>query len=377
MFERTQDARRLLLKNKHTILEGYITEYLYKQQFLNRAGSFTDGWWVAVTGQYERVFFVIKEALSETDYRVIAQIGPGRPIWMAFPRKEQWMFADISRATRPEAGESCSENGIRWMNEKSFAVKCGFLSELPLRQRGSFYGGTDERQQKCPDFFENYSLLQPIALERHFADEVLPKYFRSAVNIDFFTTDNAGHICVEEVRFKFEDRSGSFGINVGQAHTFELLERLGFPIRHSILYNATKDRELSIFGFLSLQGQEKYWLRGPLTGFSDKTARIAPRETSHDGTRPQRYISFPKDNFHRVPFMRIPPEGLASKAYVASFDKYGIYHTLRGCVHIRDLQEEKIVVYGRVADANRAGYTRWCKWCRQASSGIVSVDANI
>ena len=44
---------------------------------------------------------------------------------------------------------------------------------------------------------------------------------------------------------------------------------------------------------------------------------------------------------------------------------------------IRDLQEEKIVVYGRVADANRAGYIRWCRWCRQASSGIVSVDANI
>ena len=33
MFERTEDAKRQILRDKHTLLEDYVTEYLFEHQF--------------------------------------------------------------------------------------------------------------------------------------------------------------------------------------------------------------------------------------------------------------------------------------------------------------------------------------------------------
>ena len=65
MFAFPYYARKQILRDKHTLLEGYVTEYLYKTQFLeSRPQNYTCGWWSAEVGG-QRFFFVVKEKLSE------------------------------------------------------------------------------------------------------------------------------------------------------------------------------------------------------------------------------------------------------------------------------------------------------------------------
>ena len=46
MFEDAFFAKRQILKDKHTPLEGYVTEYLYENQFLARKPhQYTSEWW--------------------------------------------------------------------------------------------------------------------------------------------------------------------------------------------------------------------------------------------------------------------------------------------------------------------------------------------
>lgn len=279
MFEDAFFAKRQILKDKHTLLEGYVTEYLYENQFLARKpDQYTSGWWSAEVGG-KRFFFVVKEKLNDVDCAVMRILSRQFICWRAFPQKEKWLF----------------HNGDTHLDMSQF------LAQFHLRKRGNSKLAEKEtrdsvRQKRCVDFFERHQLLQKIAVERYFANDFLSVFFYSLVNIDYFVLRNNGQLTAIEVKFKFESENGKFGVNSGQYNLFTLLENNGFEVQHWILYNWTKDKELSIFGFLD-EDMEKYWLYGQIRTDVPRVKKTAPKETSVHGSKSQGFYEFDKNEF--------------------------------------------------------------------------------
>lgn len=278
MFENIADAKGQILQDKHTLLEGYVTEYLFERQFLWGKIPYTSGWWYGETNG-QSFFFVVSPQLNEVDWAV-AQALSGCAVWRAYPQGDVWYF----------------ENGEVQMALPQFLAAhrlrtpgLSHLAELSVRDRG--------RQEKCISFFEAQGLLQKIAIERHFADFILADCFDRIVNIDYFTQERNGQLCAIEVKFKNETKNKTFGINFGQFHMFESLERLGFEIQHWILYKkAYNGKEVSIFDFLAQLGK-KWWRMGALHAANAKGKNTAPKETSVYGSQQQGYYEFDEAGF--------------------------------------------------------------------------------
>ncbi len=275
MFEQPEKAKAQILRDKHTLLEGYVTEYLFEQQFLiEKEKSYTNGWWSALRGK-KRFFFLVKEEMNDLDEKVFRLLNSRYSCWRAYPEKEEWIFS----------------NGRDEISEKEFLTRHHFKAV------NKHLSATDEirdsqRQNRCIKFFENHNMMTKIAVERNFADDFLTVYFNNSVNMDYITTNADGHLCVMEIKFKYENKAGYFGINAGQVQMFEKLEELGFEIHHMILYNQTKNKDLSIFGFLNKKSLKKYWLYSKLTDFSNREKDTAPKATSVDGKKRQAYYLF-------------------------------------------------------------------------------------
>ena len=274
MFEEAACAERQLRRDKHTLLEGYVTEYLFERQLLlPQPDCYASGWWSAVV-RGQRYFFLVSDYLNAVDRSVLDTLSPRFPCYRAYPRGDTWYFY--------ENGEG---EGIPM---EQFLVRCQLSAIRPALEAAA--GVRDpERQNRCIHFFASHGLLQKIAIERHFADSFLSVYFDAMVNVDFFTLRRNGRLSAAEVKFKYESASGKFGINVGQFQLFSLLEGLGVQIQHWILYNAARDKSLSIFGFLERPDLDRCWRYGLIPTDRMRERKVAPSETSVSGQNKQPY----------------------------------------------------------------------------------------
>jgi hypothetical protein len=268
MFNKRANAIYQLQKDKHTLLEGYITEDLFKKQFLFFDDiMYTHGWWMGLIGNM-KVFFIVKDQLNDLDYE-LTQVIPD-PCWQVILKERTLYF-------------------IR--NNEIFS-EYDFLSMLNLiclRDKMTASNDTRDiiRQQRCIDYFVRNNMETEIAMERYFVNNFLSVYFNGMVNVDYFTKNKKGLINVIEIKFKYESKDGCFGINTGQMNMFDYFKKLGFKINHFILYNHTKDMNLSILNFLNLPDQKK-WLYTSLDT-DNKNVGIAPERTSISGGFKQSY----------------------------------------------------------------------------------------
>ena len=283
MFEDPDRARQQILRDKHTLLEGYVTEYLFEDQFLKRKyrhlfTDYTTGWWSAEAGE-KRFFFLVSSVENDIDRSISEILRRKYEVWRAFPEGNTWHFYTDARDL------TLDEFAKEFHLTKTFHENAATQSTRGIA-----------RQSRCLAFFEEHDLLQKIALERNFADDILAGYFDSIVNIDFVAESSTGEICVIEVKFKLESKSKTFGINVGQFKMFEIFADMGLRIEHWILYNKTHDKEHSIFGFLELD-RKKWWRCGTIDTEVRREQKSAPAETSIQGLRSQDYYEFDADDF--------------------------------------------------------------------------------
>lgn len=283
MFNKTSNAIYQLEKDKHTLLEGYVTEFLFQQQFLSLDSLHTHGWWMGLINN-KRMFFVIKDKLNDLDRDLIQSIPHFDQCWQVILKERTLYFA----------------NREEILDEGGFVLKNNLK---PIRDKLKASDDTRNtiRQQKCIDFFVNHGLIKDIATERYFVNNFLTVYFGGMINIDYFTKDKKGNINVIEVKFKYESRDNCFGINTGQMKMFDYFKGLGFKINHFILYNHTRNMNTSIFGFLDLP-EEKYWL---FTGINtdNNIMAVAPERTSISGSFQQSYYKINKSDIKtHIPF---------------------------------------------------------------------------
>ncbi len=273
MFDNEQIAIQQLLNDKHTLLEGYVTEQLFYNQFLsNNSVPFSSGWWMVIHNDV-RLFFIVREQISDFERELIAKIPLPHQCWQVY-------FED---------------NEFRFVNKEAL-TQAQFINKFELKKIREPMIATEEtrnvtRQENAIDFFKKYRIVKKIATERFFANNFLSVYFRGMINIDFFTKAN-GKLNLVEVKYKYESRDGCFGINTGQMEMFKYFMSLGFNIYHFILYNHTKDMNISIFGYLDLPG-EKSWFNARINDAKSHGTGVAPEMTSVSGSFSQPYIKIP------------------------------------------------------------------------------------
>jgi len=279
IFDDDKNAVKQLLKDKHTLLEGYITEHLFYNQFLkNNTIPSTDGWW---TTEYKnnKLFFIVKEELCPLDEEIINLISPQHECWHVYLQQDKFIFKN---------------NNIK-LFEEDFVSKYE-LFKIRNPMTASKETRNFNRQKQSINFFRENKILRKIAIERKFANNFLTVYFRGMINIDMFTKKNE-QINVIEIKYKYESKDGYFGVNTGQMKMFEFFMRLNFNVHHFVLYNFTRDMTLSIFGFLRLNSEPpniKEWYFKKLNVEEVYNEGIAPEMTSVSGNFRQTYFKIPK-----------------------------------------------------------------------------------
>ena len=242
MFSDKLSAKEQILQDKHTLLEGYVVEYLYRKQFLSSGNTeYTSGWWFAHGIGQPDFFFVVTEKPNKVDREIINVLSSQFNVLTAYPEGESWYF---------------HQDGIK-MDMKQFSVRY----DLKIRslEKADENVRDGQRQQKCLSFFETHDMLRKVAIERNFADSILSSYFSSPVNIDCFIRKRNGKLCVIEIKFKNETSRGSFGVNQGQYQLFKKLSAMGFEIQNWILYKKQyNNKNVSVFDFLNQPGK-KWW----------------------------------------------------------------------------------------------------------------------
>ena len=72
MINSVDAAIELLIKYKETVLEGYVSEYLFEKQFLDSSNrEYAHGIWTAKWGGLH-LFFIFKQELSDIDKKILS-----------------------------------------------------------------------------------------------------------------------------------------------------------------------------------------------------------------------------------------------------------------------------------------------------------------
>lgn len=268
-----------LMNDKHNLLEGYVTEKLFYKEFVenNNIGS-SSGWWMAKSKENETIFFIIKETLDENDLKIFLHINKIYTCYHVYQRNDDFYFSDLHQSI--SSGTMIIKHNLK-MIRSSLNVKDSFKNEA--------------RQNKAIRFFKKHNILNEIALERYFANNFLTVYFPQMINIDLFTITKKG-INAIEIKYKFEAKNGTFGVNQGQFEMFKLLNHIGINTYHFILYNHTKNKNLCIFDFLNSENQ-KSWNYCNTAKISSVSLYEAPEFTSLSGYKTQKYYQLPKNKF--------------------------------------------------------------------------------
>ena len=282
-----EKARKQILRDKHTLLEGYVAESLFERQFLAKNNvSYTKDWWVTFCNG-RRLFFIVKKELNVVDRMMRDLLSEDAEVWQIFEENGRWRFCD----------------GDIFVSEQEF-VNSHNLRRKNNGLTASYDTRNDVRQQKCLQFFMANNILLSVAHIRHFADDFMTEYFGGGVNMDFITLKN-GTLHVIEVKFKYENRAGAFGINIGQYQLFEYLSQKGIVVDHFILYNSSKSKELSVFNFIEGNYRKEWLWAVILNDRKESRLSVAPRETSVNGMREQAFVSIQKDKFVEIAALQV------------------------------------------------------------------------
>ena len=284
VFVSEEDAKKQLKKDKHNLLEGYVSEYCFEKQFLS-SGSvrYTKGWWIA-HGKDEYVAFCYKEDFNEIDENIASYLLLGMPVWhVRF--NGAWEFRNIKTNERLSLQELTKS-----YHTVSFSSPIEATSETR----------DDDRQTKCIEFFQRKGILIDIAEQRKFANDVLSPSFNGLINVDFFSINKRQEPCVIEIKFKYPANDNTFGFDKGLGDTFDYLSNnCRVKICHFILYKPIRSEEYSIFDYLKDTRVERFWLFARLLDIGHFKLKTAPSKTSVDGKKKQQYYALPVSLFKK------------------------------------------------------------------------------
>ena len=273
MFEDNNNCEIQLYKDKQTLLEGYVVEQLFEEQYM-KGKKFTSGWWV-VSRYGKDYYFCLTDEPNEVDKR-FEQILDSDNVWYVDTSVDYVFY----------------NNGIRYSLE-DFCISQGLKIYKPEAVAKSV---NKKRQDLCIAYFKAMGMLRDIAINRYFANNFLTCYFGKPVNIDYINIKSDNRLCVSEVKFKYPTADNHYGINTGEYRMLKSLSEKGIVIAHVILNKNVPSETYSIFDFL-VSPDKKYWKIAEIDMGETRSGSVAPEKTSEDASRKQGYVKIPAEEF--------------------------------------------------------------------------------
>lgn len=294
-FNDKECIREFLKRDKHKLLEGMAVEEIFMEDIANPNNWnqwMSKGWWSIRNpfnfNQYI-LFHVSRHLPLQSDITIYKLLLEKNIIcYHVVLVGNDLYFLNLN-----------TQNMQHPIHIENYISESNFLKNYSTISKGRDVLKAEDsyrdnfNQERAISFFESQNLLEDIALQRYFANYFLTVCLNSyAVNLDSFILFNDG-LAVLEIKYKYPDSNGKYGINKGQAALFRWLMNLGFSVYHYIAANPTGKKEYGVFDVITSHKlcKEFYWKYKKLNSTElVNNHAIAPKETNIAGKEPVKYI---------------------------------------------------------------------------------------
>ena len=231
-FYSDESFEKIILRDKHTRVEGMFTEYFFYEEILKDVFSdVSSSWWFRQrSGAYNIAKIIYEEDdLSSFDVKILNYLSNQKiNVFIIIFNKKEKKFYYIKYKEE-------------YSNKLSEAL-CEFKKEYPKNPKNAAIPKKNERNEKrilqAIGYLKSVGVLKNCAIERLFANCWLAE--GAFWDIDFFV-EYKGKLIAFEVKQKYPTKAGTFGINVGLANLFVYLNNIGMEVIHVILVKPVND----------------------------------------------------------------------------------------------------------------------------------------
>ncbi|WP_044338710.1 hypothetical protein [Rossellomorea aquimaris] len=302
-FNNENQLINFLKRDKHKLLEGLVVEDFFMKDVINTQKWnpwISTGWWATKVndpkGDSDYILFHVTSIFpSANDIDIYKTLMSKQVVvYHVLLSKNNLYFLELNELVLQQP-----------LNFHNYIHEYVFLSKNQLIKKNSVHKAKDETrdsflQDRAITYFRKYNIIKEIALQRYFANYFLTVHFSgSIINIDSFMAFSDG-LAAFEIKFKYPDSKGAYGINTGPANLFHWLLKKDIFIHHYIAKNPSCKKNIGIFEVITSQSLKSsfYWEKvilnkEELIG-SDS---IAPEETSIAGDHTVNFKSISANKF--------------------------------------------------------------------------------
>lgn len=299
-FDNKETLKEIAKRDKHSFIEGACTEHifyedLFKSRILEKLNNayYSTGWW-RVKLRNNPEYVLLNASINKPNDKDL-HIGK-----LFNNHQVYYLFLDCD-----------NEITVYHLNTNKNMSLDDFMSKNKLKFYNDFEASLDtrnsDRQENAIQFLEKNNLLKEYAFQRFFVNFILGKNISDLLNIDaivLYEKDGQTLAKAIEIKFKYESKSGYFGLNKGFNGLFETILSYDIPVTHYILYNGTKDENVSIIDAISDDTikSQCHWIYSNIEkDLLDKNFQTAPSKTRYDGgSSHQKYSTIHKNKFKLI-----------------------------------------------------------------------------
>ena len=277
-FNNEEDLKKILVRDKHTRIEGLFTEFFFFEQILkNNFQEISSGWWFGLKNQQ---YYISKLTLSvndltTVDFELLEHFSSHtRNVFIVefCEAEKNFYYGKFEKG----ASEKIKQDWIKLKrlyprNEKSSSIP-------PERERNP------ARLKQAMKYLNKYGVLKKCAIERLFANCWLADAFYW--DIDFFVKHKNKFIAFE-IKQKSPTSDGKWGLNIGLGKLLKYLNTVDIEVIHVILKKPVKDNNISAIDLYTLEKYKKNakWVAAKFSdSFLNGESSIAPEYTSIHGS---------------------------------------------------------------------------------------------
>jgi hypothetical protein len=290
-FNNEEDLKKVLVRDKHTRIEGLFTEVFFFEEILkNNFQEVSTGWWFCLKNQqyYLSKLILSVNDLTAVDLELLEHFSSRNHnvfIVEFCEAEKNFYYGKFEKGT----GEKIKQ---QWNTIKRLYSKNKKNSSIPLENERN-----PSRLKQAMEYLNKHGVLKKCAIERLFANCWLADALYW--DIDFFIKYKNKFIAFE-VKQKFPTAKGTWGLNVGLAKLFQYLNTVEIEIIHVILKKPVNDNKIPAIDLYMVEKYKKNakWIA---TKFSDSFLNgipsVAPSYTSIFGSAPLSYYNLSQELF--------------------------------------------------------------------------------
>jgi hypothetical protein len=294
-FNNDRHLEAILLRDKHTRIEGICTENLFVNELIkNTFREFSVGWWFKLkNNSYNVIKFVPKlAAVKDIDLFILDYFksrGVNSFIVCFDDLEKDFFYIDYMQIR----GDNFPKLGDKL--KVRFPKKREVYPPIPKETERNVH-----RMEQAVRMLKSLNVLRKSALERVFANCWLASgpYW----DIDSFVRYK-DKIIAFEVKQKYPTAQGTFGLNVGLAKLFSFLSSLGIEVVHIILTKPVRNYKIPAIDFYTKKEYRNKlsWIGLKFTTeILSRSVSVAPAKTSIFGANKLRFYHINPKSFHFI-----------------------------------------------------------------------------